>query len=429
MLEIDSSARLGHAPRVEPQGEAPARVVARGAKGRVAAAHRQTRRGLGQAAVFSLAAVAAVVVAHRTGYWLPLHLFVLGGLVTAISTTTQMLAVTWSSSSATPDWAANAQRWCLAAGTLVLCVGRETDVVVLVDIGGAAVVASVVALIPMLLVIRNGAITDRFVPAIDGYITAMALGSIGLAVAIVMATGRAPRGWVRLRDVHVMLNVFGLVGLVVTATLPYFSATQARRKMSPRATPTTMRLTIAVLAVAVVIAAIGRWFDGGALTSIGLVVYAAGLVAVGAMLPVYGRGQVAWAGPRLVQLVAGLAWWCAMTALLAFVVAMQGDERPVLIALVIGGFAQILASSLAYLGPVLRGGGHRHLTAGFVITRSWLSLIAGNVAAVAALLAATELFVVALLIWAVDAAARGVWLLVSKRGIEPGDGVAEYVHS
>ena len=60
MLEIDSSARLGHAPRVEPQGEAPTRVVARGAKGRVAAAHRQTRRGLGQAAVFSLAAVATI---------------------------------------------------------------------------------------------------------------------------------------------------------------------------------------------------------------------------------------------------------------------------------------------------------------------------------------------------------------------------------
>ncbi|HRD99682.1 MAG TPA: hypothetical protein PLV68_00185, partial [Ilumatobacteraceae bacterium] len=54
-------------------------------------------------------------------------------------------------------------------------------------------------------------------------------------------------------------------------------------------------------------------------------------------------------------------------------------------ALVIGGFAQILVASLAYLGPVLRGGGHRRLSAGFAITRSWTSLAAGNAAALAAL--------------------------------------------
>ena len=50
-----------------------------------------------------------------------------------------------------------------------------------------------------------------------------------------------------------------------------------------------------------------------------------GAASVGAMLPVYGRGQVAWAGPRLVQLVAGLVWWCAMTALLAL--AAQASRK------------------------------------------------------------------------------------------------------
>lgn len=52
----------------------------------------------------------------------------------------------------------------------------------------------------------------------------------------------------------------------------------------------------------------------------------------------------------------------------------------------IGGYAQILVASLAYLGPVLRGGGHRRLTEGFAITGSWPSLAAGNIAAVGALL-------------------------------------------
>jgi nitrite reductase (NO-forming) len=391
------------------------------------AAHRQNRQGLVQAAVFSLAAVVAVVVEHRTGFWLPLHLFVLGGLVTAISTTTQMLAVTWSSSPATPNWAATAQRSCLAVGTVAICAGRETDTVVLVDIGGTAVVASVVALIPILLAIRGGAITDRFTPAIDGYVAAMTLGSIGLAVAIMVATGRAPQHWGRLRDVHVTLNVFGLVGVVVAATLPYFSATQARRKMSSRATPAAIRIALAVLVLATTLAAVGRWFDGGALTSVGLVAYALGLAAIGAMLPIFGRRQLAWAGPRLVQLCAGLTWWCATTLMLAFVVASEGDERPVLLALVVGGFAQILASSFAYLAPVLRGGGHRRLTAGFEITRSWLSLVAGNVAAFAALFSLNEVLVVALLIWTVDTAIRGIRLVVSNRGVEQRV-TGEYVH-
>ncbi|MFP5487244.1 MAG: hypothetical protein ACLGHQ_02930 [Acidimicrobiia bacterium] len=36
--------------------------------------------------------------------------------------------------------------------------------------------------------------------------------------------------------------MFGLIGLVIAATLPFFAATQVRTKMSPRATPTTMRI-------------------------------------------------------------------------------------------------------------------------------------------------------------------------------------------
>ena len=85
------------------------------------------------------------------------------------------------------------------------------------------------------------------------------------------------------------------------------------------------------------------------------------------------------------QLAAGLAWWAAMTVALAVATIRETDDRAILQALVIGGFAQILVASLAYLGPVLRGGGHRRLTAGFAITRSWVSLAAGNAAALAAL--------------------------------------------
>lgn len=392
--------------------------MTQGAVGRVVAVHRQTRRGLAQTLAFVLAAVVAALVPHDTGVWLPLHLFLVGGLLTAICTTTQMLAVTWSASQATPDSVAAAQRWCLGIGTVLVCVGREIEAERLVEIGGVAVVGAVAAMIPILLVIRHGAVTSRFAPAIEAYVAAMAMGVVGTAVGIVVATGRAPSRWVQLRDVHLTLNVFGLVGLVIAGTLPYFSATMARRKVSPRATPTVVRVVVAALAAGTVVATVGRWIENANVTSAGLVTYAAGLGVIAALLPVYGRRQLRWAGPRLIQLVAGLAWWAVSAVILAVVVQGGGDERHVLTALVVGGFGQILAASLAYLGPVLRGGGHELLTAGFAITRSRVSLVAGNLAAIGALFDLPWLLAGALVVWVADVAVRALRLVRGRPGVE-----------
>jgi hypothetical protein len=80
------------------------------------------------------------------------------------------------------------------------------------------------------------------------------------------------------------------------------------------------------------------------------------------------------------------------------------------VALVHGGYVQILAGSRAYLGPVRRGGGHVRLTAGFATTRSWLALGAGNAAAVAWITGHTALATAALLVLAADVAGRAVGL-------------------
>ena len=376
--------------------------------------HRQARRGLVQAAIFTIAAVVSAVVPHDTGAWLPLHLFVVGGLLTAISATTQMLAVTWSSAPAPAPWLATAQRWCLAVGTIVVCIGREADANPLIAVGGTAVVAAVAAMIPILVVIRRNSVTDRFAPAIDAYVVAMVCGVVGTTLAIVLATGRDVADGAQLRVVHLTLNLFGLVGLVVAATLPYFAATQARRKMSPRATPVSMRVTAASLSVGAFAAGLGQWRSERIVSAMGLLTYAVGLSVLATMLPIYGRRQLAWAGPRLIQLAAGVAWWIATTVGLAVVVGTGGDDRPVLRSLVIGGFGQILASSLAYLGPVLRGGGHQQLAAGFAITRSWLSLIAGNLAALGALLTQPSMLAVGLLVWFADMIVRAVRLIDTR---------------
>ncbi|MEO8264409.1 MAG: hypothetical protein ABI706_02755 [Ilumatobacteraceae bacterium] len=390
-------------------------VTGRGAPGRVAEVHAQTRRGLLVAAGFTVAAVVVGVARVGSGWWLPLHLFVVGGLLSAISATTQMLAVTWSAAPSPRPVVVAAQRWALAAGTVALVVGRKTDRMWMFVAGGATVILAMLALAWILLRVRRQAVTDRFAPALEAYVAAVVAGAVGMSLGVVLGAGSTGDRAAELRHAHLILNVFGLIGLVIAGTLPYFAATQVRSKMSRRATAVAMRVTFLALAAATALAATGAILDRSAVVAVGLISYALGLVAVAAMLPIYATRRLRWGGPRVVQLLAGIVWWAAMTVALAVAAVRGSEDRVILQALVIGGFAQILIASLAYLGPVLRGGGHQRLTAGFAITNSWVSLAAGNTAAVAALAGQGPTLAVALAVWLTDFVARAAHLLAPTR--------------
>jgi hypothetical protein len=401
-------------PTSAPTSSDSGPATGHGAPGRVADVHAQTRHGLVVAAVFVAAAVVAGINRVDAGWWMPLHLFVVGGLLSAISAATQMLAVTWSAAPAPRPLVAATQRWTLAAGAIALVVGREIDQRPVFVAGGTAVVAAMLGLAAMLLRVRRQAITRRFAPAIEAYVAAAVAGAAGMSIGVLLGIGRAGGRAAELRDVHLVLNVFGLIGLVITGTLPFFAATQVRSKMSPHATPTALRATFGGLAAATAIAASGHLMERPGVVAGGLIAYVLGLLGVAVMLPISARSRLRWAGPRVGQLAAGITWWAAMTVALAVTTIQGTGDRAVLQALVIGGFAQILVASLAYLGPVLRGGGHRRLTAGFAITRSWISLAAGNVAAVAALVGHGPTLAAALALWLTDIAIRAGRLLTTK---------------
>lgn len=386
-----------------------------GAPRRVAMVHAQTRRGMAVAALFAVASVIAGLAGIGDTWWLALHLFVVGSLLSAIAAVTLMLSVTWSAAPAPRPAIAASQRGLLAAGAVSVAIGHELGPTWLFVTGGVAVIASMIWLALMLASVRRSAVTPRFAPAIEAYVVAAAVGSFGVGIGVLAGSGHPAAESTGLRDVHLTLNVFGLVGLVIAGTLPFFAATQVRAKMSRRATPRAMRTTLAVLAVAITITVAGHLTVRSSLVAAGLLVYSLGIVAVAAMLPIYSRSRMSWAGPRAWQLSAGISWWIAMTIGLAATTLLDVDDRHVLQALVIGGFAQILVASLAYLGPVVRGGGHRQLAAGFTVTRSWTSLAAGNAAAVAALVGRSVMLAVLLSLWLVDAAVRAIRLSRSHR--------------
>ncbi|MCP3855393.1 MAG: hypothetical protein GY698_11765 [Actinomycetia bacterium] len=378
---------------------------------RVVEAHRQARVGLRVALAFMGLAAIGVFIPHDSGSWLPLHLFLVGSLLTVISSVTQLLAVTWSTSPAPPQALARTQLACLAAGALAVTGGREFNIDALVGVGGIAVVIALGILALILWQIRSQASTPRFAPAIDAYLVAISFAVAGVALGVTTALADSSSWAIRARDTHLDANVMGLVGLIIAATVPYFVATQARMKMSARATPRRIRITTAAIATGTATALLGHAVTNRAATTVGYCVYATALMWLVTLLPRVRRRQLDWAGPRLVQLGTGLVWWSTMTVLLAVAsLADQPDRTNVVRALVIGGYAQIVVASLAYLGPVLRGGGPQQLSDGFASTRSMVSLAAGNIAGVGALTGHQLTLTISLTVWGLDLAWRSLRL-------------------
>ncbi|MFN8035375.1 MAG: hypothetical protein U0V73_05530 [Acidimicrobiia bacterium] len=386
------------------------------AEGRVATVQRQTRATFALVGIFALAALAAVVVPHRTGRWLPLHLFLAGALLLAISGAAQLFAVTWAAGPPPSARLAAAQRGLLAAGAAGVAFGRELrapDVVT--GAAGGAVVAALALLAVMLWQTVSHGVQRRFDPSLRAYLAALGLGVIGCSLGVALVTGHAGSAEERIRSAHLTLNLLGLLGIVIAGTLPFFAATEARVKMSRRATTRTQTGVLLWLALATVVAAVGLLADSAPIATVGLVFYVTGIAGVVALLPGVGRKQLRWGGPRLLQLGAGIGWWAGAVAAAAWQTARGAEPfgGPALLVLVVGGYAQILVAALAYLVPVLRGGGHERLTAGFRLTRSWIGLLAANAAAVAIVLDVPTVAIAAAALWAFDTAVREAMLLAA----------------
>jgi nitrite reductase (NO-forming) len=378
--------------------------------------HRQTRPGLAMCAAFAMAAALAAFAPHNTGAWLPLHLFLVGAVLHAISAVTVMLAVTWSAAMPPPWSAVRLQRWLLTVGVVVLAAGREMAVAaVAVPIAAAAIAASLVILGVLLARVRRDGPLDRFDAAIDGYLIALALALGGSAVGAVVGTGNEASNLV---SVHLTLNLLGFVGVVIAATLPYMTATQFRSKMTSRATPKAIRTVVGVMAGATVVAAIGIGTRRELLAGLGLLAYAGGIAGTIAICPIPRWRNVRWAGPRVGCLALGALWWFgACVGFAACAWSAVGPPTGLVIALVVGGYAQILVGSLAYLAPVLRGGGHAHLAQGFRLTRAWPALVAANVAAAGAVFGSSTVALAGIAIVVGDAAVRAALLARPMQGV------------
>lgn len=384
-------------------------------RNRVRIAQAAARDGLVMAGLFTVAALVAAAAGTTGGRWLPLHLALAGGLVAAISGATVLLAVTWSAGPAPRPTVTRAQLGLVAggaAGVAVACWQGWGDAWLVASAASFALGLAVLGVVLVHAVMRGS--QRRYDVATAWYVAALVAGIAAAGFGVSTAIGRGPSGG---RDAHVALNLLGLVGLVIGGTVPNFVATVGRTAMSPAATGRRRALLLAWQVTATAAVAGGALAGVRLVEAAGLAAYALGIVALAAVVPRPSARSLAWAGPRLLGVHAGLVWWCGAVVAAAFHAA--GDGPPlrdrVLLVLVLGGFGQLVWASTAYLVPVLRAGGHVALSRAFGRTRSWTALVAINVAAALAGVGATTPAVLAAAVAVVDTVVRQAPILREAR--------------
>jgi len=378
-------------------------VTRRDVDRRVPEAQAQARQGL--ALCLAFAAAAAVVVVADGDRWSAVHLFVAGGLVSAFGGVSVLLAATWSAAPAPAPALGLAQRLAVALGAAGVVAGRElADSPGLTGAFGTVYALGLLGLAALLVdVVRHGS-KRRFDPAVTGWAAGLVLAVLGTTAGVALASGRAE---VDLRAVHLTTNLLGFLGFVIATTIPFFGSTVVRAKMNPWATPLAVNATTGLLGGGALLAVLGLASERAPLVRAGLVVHLLGVVATYAISPRPTARQLDWAGPRLVGLWAGGAWWLVAVGAAAVggpAADPLGDRWYVV--LVVGGYLQILWASLAYLLPMLRGGGHELLGRGFAATRSWVALAALQVAAGAAVARSGTVLRAALAVVVLDTAGR-----------------------
>lgn len=321
----------------------------------------------GAVVVAWLAAAVLVAIGHRfvpASGWLLVHLLGLGGVGTAI------LVWSWHFAAALlrlPDAVmrrGQAPRLVLFnAGAVAVVVGVVSGAWPATLGGGIAVAAAAGWHAVALLRRMRTALPSRFGLTVRYYVAAGASLPVGVALGVVMArAGLADAGHERVVLAHAVVNLLGWVGLTVVGTLVTLWPTMLRTRIADGVERAARRM-LPVLVAGVVLAAGGALAGVLVLTALGALVYLAGLVGV-AFPHVEGVRRKAPVEFCTSSVLAGLAWLTTSLVLLAVGTATATDWAQAVdragrltVPVLVGFAAQVLAGALAYLVPVVLGGG------------------------------------------------------------------------
>jgi nitrite reductase (NO-forming) len=340
-------------------------------RGRVARSHTVTATAFRLSGVFiAWAGVWALMrlVDGTGGWWGPLHLFMAGAVMLAISGATQLFSVTWAAAVPADRRLAGAQRWVVAVGAAAAVIGVTRGIDGLTIAGAVLVGAGLIGLGWILVGIVRRSLLRRFALPGRFYLLAVASGVAGVTLGGIVGVGGAGGAYLDARTAHMHLNLIGLVGFTIVGTLPTILPTTVRHRMvSGR--EATVAYWVCVVA-AVLMAAGLIWGPvpvgaGAGLAALG------GALILGGIVVRLGVRRVGGAGLPALLIATGTVWllgWAAHQAVVLLGGAHTVYGRPVAIG--VAGVAMVLFGSLAYLIPVLAGGGEA-LTANFARLHGW----------------------------------------------------------
>lgn len=309
--------------------------------------------------------------------WLLFHLLLLGAAGHSILVWSRHFtdAVLHTNVTAGQQRAESLRLTAYNAGVVGVLVGVLTDTSTLVVAAAATVAAAVLAHVAALLRRRRRSLGARFGIAVGFYIGAAALLPVGITAGVLLQHGLPDPWHERVRLAHVLINLYGWVGITVLGTLITLWPTVIRTRIGDGVVRTARRSLGLVLAGVLLAAAAAVLAPRG--VGVGLVVFLAG-----------------WAGPVLDgakaarrkapssfagwSLACGVGWLLALTMIVAIGSAvLPGDAaRDDLITtltpgLAVGFLAQVLGGALAYLVPMALGGGPGPVRAASAVLDRW----------------------------------------------------------
>lgn len=389
-------------------------------RGRVARSHTVAAAAFRLAAVFiAWAAGWAIlrVVGGGGSWWGPLHAFMAGAVLLAISGATQLFSVTWAAAVPADRWAAAAQRWAVAAGAAAAVVGVTRGVTWLTVSGATLVGVGLVGLGWILVGIVRRSLLRRFALPGRFYLLAVACGIVGVALGGVLGAGAVGGAHLDVRTAHMHLNVIGLVGFTILGTLPTLLPTTVRHPMvSGREAVAAYALCVAAAALMAAGTVAGPVPVGAGVALAGI---AGALILVGIAARL-GVRRLAAAGLPALLIATGTAWLLGWSGHQATVLLGGGHTlygRGVGVGT--AGVAMVLFGSLAYLIPVLVGGGGDALSTNFARLHGWgaARVVVANAVPITMLAGAPE--IVSLVLaggFVADFGLRVARVLVSRAG-------------
>jgi nitrite reductase (NO-forming) len=379
--------------------------------GRVVGSHVIARRSLAAAGVFALIALVwAVVVLTRGGsWWGPIHAFLAGTVLLAISGASQMFTVTWAAAPAPPEWLARLQLGLVVTGVIAVLIGVPSGIDLLVWVGAIVVFGGLSLLALSIVRAVRRSLLRRFDLSARFYLTAFAAGALGVLLGGVLASGVGGDAST-LRLVHYHLNLVGLVGFTIIGTLPTFLPTVAHHPaVSGRE---------AIVAWWLCVFAALLFLSGLALPAqvvgVGSVVagIAGAMVLAGIVWRLWDRGR---SKTPFLQITAGVIWLIGWALVDGITLVSGGAIAPfegLTGAVVVAGVGQVLLGSLAYLVPVLLGPPLSERMSTFS-RRAAVPLVTANLAGIGLLAGLPVLAALALGTWMADFA----WRLISQRAL------------